>query len=107
VKYNTPALVTAFPNAKAHTPYSPENPALHDFLRHGYLTDLCAAILDDELPEPYKTLALAVVPPAAMIAVMCARGMEAVQAAADRAAKAITDKLDELPTTDEVLRNAD
>lgn len=54
-------------------PESASNPTLRDFLKHGYLTGLCHAILDDQLPEPWKTIALVRVPAVAMAAVIGVR----------------------------------
>jgi hypothetical protein len=79
VSYAIETLMKEFPAAVAARPNSAESPKLPDFLEHGYLTDLCRAVLDDQIPEPYKTLALIAIPPSAMIATMIVRADEIEQ----------------------------
>lgn len=76
MSYDSEGLKKEFPTPISWNTGHVDSPKLQDFLRFGYLTELCGAILNDEIGEPYKTLALIVIPPSAMIATMIVRADE-------------------------------
>lgn len=76
--YDVEALMKKYPTDKLvpENPHSEANPQLREFLAFGYCSELCRALLDQAVPEPYASIALVRVPVAGMMAAAMNKAVE-------------------------------